>query len=76
MVYMHFLLKSNKFLVMALEIYLKVFLYTTLDTWVFEYFILADELFAKALQSHEICISINNNSCEKLELPITFDENF
>ena len=65
---------------MALEIYLKIFLYTILDTWVFEYFILADELFAKALQSHETCISINNNSCEKLvsklELPITFDENF
>ena len=41
---------------------------------------LADELFAKALQSIEICVLVNNNRCAILvssfELPITFDERF
>ena len=37
-------------------------------------------LFAKALESLEICVSVNNNLCGKfvlsLELPMTFDERF
>ena len=51
-----------------------------LDNYVFENFILANELFAKALQISETCVSVNNNLCEKLvsslELPIRFDERF
>ena len=45
-----------------------------LDNFVFENLILADELFAKALQTFETCVSVNNNLCEKLlstfDLPI------
>ena len=41
---------------------------------------LADELFAKALQSIETCVLVNNNRCAILvssfELPITFDIRF
>ena len=51
-----------------------------LDNWVFENFILANELLAKALQIFEICASFNNNLCRKLvsslEFPIKFDERF
>ena len=36
-----------------------------LCSWVFDDFILADELFAKALWSREICVLVNNKSCEK-----------
>ena len=54
---------------------------TGLDNWVFDNFILADELFAKALQRFASCLSVSNNSCGKLavsslELPIMFDDNF
>ena len=53
---------------------------TILDRWVFNNFILADKLFAKALQSLETCVSVNNNLCGKLlsllETPITFGERF
>ena len=46
----------------------------------FENFILADEQFAKALESLETCVSINNSLCGKLisslESPITFGEIF
>ena len=42
--------------------------------------ILADELFAKALQSLEILVLVRNNLCRKLvsslELSIKFDERF
>ena len=37
-----------------------------LDKWVFENFILADELFAKALRIFETSASVSNNLCEKL----------
>ena len=51
-----------------------------LYNWVFDNFILADELFAKALRNLETCVLVNNNSCGKLvsslESPTTFDENF
>ena len=54
---------------------------TILARWkVFGNFVLADKLFAKALQSLEICVSVNNNLCGKLvsslEFPITFDKRF
>ena len=52
---------------------------TILDNWVFDNFILGDELFAKILRSFETCLSVSNNSCGKLvlslESPIMFDEN-
>ena len=38
----------------------------TLWNWVFDSFILARELFAKALQSFESCVLLNNNFCGKL----------
>ena len=48
--------------------------------WVYNNFILADELFAKALGSIETCVLVNNSLCGKfvssLELPATFDERF
>ena len=37
-----------------------------LDSWVFDNFMLAYELFAKVLQSLETCVSVNNNLCGKL----------
>ena len=40
--------------------------YPILCSWVFYYFILADESFAKALQSFEHCALVNNNLCGKL----------
>ena len=53
---------------------------TILEGWVFDNFSLNDELFAKALQSLETCVSVNKNLCGKLvswlESPITFDERF
>ena len=54
--------------------------WTILDSWVFDIFILADELFAKTLRSLKACVLVNNNSCGKLvsslEWPVTFDERF
>ena len=48
-----------------------------LCNWDFEYFILAEESFAKALRSLETCALVKNNLCGKLfsslELPTTFD---
>ena len=37
-----------------------------LCNWVFDNFILAEELCAKALWSFEICLLFNNNLCRKL----------
>ena len=37
-----------------------------LCNWVFNNFILDEELFAKALRSHETCVLVNNNSWGKL----------
>ena len=51
-----------------------------LFNWVFDNFILADELFAKVLRSLETHVLINNNLYGKLvsslESPTTFDERF
>ena len=53
---------------------------TILDNWVFDNFILTDELFAETLQSLGTYVLDNNNLCEKLvswvELSITFGERF
>ena len=49
-------------------------------SWVFDNFILAEKLFAKALRSFESCLLVNYNLCGKLfsslESPTTFDEIF
>ena len=37
-----------------------------LDSWFFDDFTLADELFAKVLQSFETCLLFGNNLCAKL----------
>ena len=54
--------------------------FTILNSLVFDNFILANELFEKALKTPETCLTVNNNLCEKLvlrlELAITFDERF
>ena len=51
-----------------------------LDSWVFGYFMLADQLYAEAFWSLETCLSVNNNLCGKLvsslESPITLNERF
>ena len=51
-----------------------------LCNWVFDSFVLAKELFGKALGSLKTCVLVNNNLCRKLlstlELPTTFDESF
>ena len=62
MVSVHFSLKASKFLVMVQDVYPK----TPPDrpllcNWVFSYFILADEPFAKALQSLKTSVLVNNN---------------
>ena len=51
--------------------------YISLDRSVFEHFILADDLFPKALQRLTICLSVNNNSPGKLVSlsPNIFDDN-
>ena len=47
---------------------------------VFDNFILAEELFTKALQSFETCVLVNNKLCRKLfsslKSSLTFDEIF
>ena len=47
---------------------------------VFDNFILADKPFAEALRNLEICVLVNDNSCERLvsslESPTTFDESY
>ena len=51
-----------------------------LCNWVFDHFILAEELFPKALRSLETCVLVNNNLWEKLfsspESPIMLDEKY
>ena len=39
---------------------------TILDSWVFDNFIVTDELFLIALRRLETCVSVNNNLCGKL----------
>ena len=54
--------------------------YRILYNWIFDNFILAEELFTKAWQSFETCVLVNNNLCEKLVSSLeslkTFDKNF
>ena len=66
---------------MVQEVYQEIFvivLFQTVD--IFYYFILAGELFAKALWSFETCPSVSNNLCGKLvsslESLIISDESF
>ena len=40
--------------------------YPILSKWVFDNFILADELFTKALRKFKTCALVNNNLCGKL----------
>ena len=51
-----------------------------LCNWVFDNFILAEGLFAKALRSFENCVLVNSNLCGKLfssiDSPTTFNEIF
>ena len=53
---------------------------TILWNWVYDNFILIEELFVKALQSIETWVLVNNNLCGKffslLESPTTFDERY
>ena len=42
--------------------------------WVFDNFLLAEELLAKALQSLKTCILVNNNLCRKSFSPLDSDE--
>ena len=50
--------------------------YFTLCNWVFDNFMLAEELFQKALWSFEIYLFVNNNLFSSLETPTIFDESF
>ena len=64
---------------MVLKEYLKIILIVLFyTTWVFDNFILAEELFAKALWSFETCALVKNNLYSKLfsslESPTTFDD--
>ena len=49
-----------------------------LCNWVFDSYILAEELFTKALRSLKTCVLVNNNWCRKLfsslESPTTLDK--
>ena len=49
-----------------------------LCNWVFDNFILAEELFAEALRNFKTCVLVNKNLCGKLfsslESPTTFDK--
>ena len=45
-----------------------------LYNWVFDNFLLAEELLAKALQSLKTCILVNNNLCRKSFSPLESDE--
>ena len=61
---------------MVLKVYLKILLIVLF----YDNFILAEELFAKALQSLKTCVLVSNNLWEELfsslESPTTFDEIF
>ena len=79
MVSIYFSLKRTQSLVMNQKIYLEIpHDCLVLCNWIFDYFISAAELFAKALQIFKACVLVNNNACEKLfstlESSTTFDE--
>ena len=66
---------------MVLKVYLEILVIALISIFeFFDNFILADELFTKALQSPKTFVSVNNNFRGKLvlllELPVTFDERF
>ena len=65
---------------MVLKVYVKILLIAYFMQLSFDNFILADELFAKALRSLETCVLVNNYLRGKLfsslESPTTFDEIF
>ena len=54
--------------------------YHILYNWVFDNFILAEKVFAKALWSFQTCVLVNNSLCRKLfsssESPTTFDKSY
>ena len=63
---------------MVLKVYLKILLIVLLYAiWVFDNFILAEDLLVKALRSIKTCILVNKNLWEKLfsslESPVTFE---
>ena len=63
---------------MVLKVYLKTLLIVLLYAiWVFDNFILAEDLLVKALRSLKTCILVNKNLWEKLfsslESPVTFE---
>ena len=81
MVWVHFSLNTNQFLVIILKGYLKIVLIVLSYTAeFFDNFILADELFPKALRSLKTCLLVSNNLWGKLylllDLRITFDKRF
>ena len=45
------------------------------SNWVFDNFILAEELFAKTLQSLKTCVLVNNNLCGNIVLIIRINSN-
>ena len=65
---------------MILNVYLKIPLIVLFYAIFFDNFILADESFAKVLQSLETSVLVNNKLCGKLfsflESPATFDKIF
>ena len=67
------------FLIKDQVIYLEILLTIIFDNWVFENLISTDELLANGLQILETCLSVSNNSCEKLvlslESPIMLGDN-
>ena len=82
MVYVHFLLKAITFSVMVLKFELKILLIAIFYAcnWLFDSFILAEELISKALVSLETYVLVNNKLFGKLfqslEPPTIFEEIF
>ena len=76
----NFPVKRNQFLVLVLKFFLKILLIILFYGINFNSFILADELYSKALRSLQTCLLVNITLCVKLysslKLPITFDEIF
>ena len=62
---------------MVLKLYLGILLIVLFSANEFLIIVLAKELFAKALQSFETCVLVNNDLCgelfSSLESPATFD---
>ena len=58
--------KMQEYLFLQTKSSQKIVLIALLCNWVFDNFILAGELFAKALQSLGTCVLVSNNMCGKL----------